>query len=160
MARVVSSKLINGFFRLNISMNYWFSFPFPFQLIIPQFDQTYLKAKGRISDCGWGGGMADQPQIGTVEEINNLFIWNNPPTPPTSPQFRSDTSFAGRCARLGLAKIQPKIQLCGGGTVGQNTAPISLKAALWPQNHPPIQGWAWNSIRCTRAINHDLFDDI
>ena len=62
--------------------------------------------------------MSDQLQIGTAVEINNLFIWNDPhghPTPPTSPQFRSDTSFAGRCARLGLAKIQPKIQLCAGG---------------------------------------------
>ena len=28
MARVVSSQLINGFYRLNISMNYWSSFPF------------------------------------------------------------------------------------------------------------------------------------
>ena len=45
MARVVSSKLINGFFRLNISMNYWFSFPFLFHLIIPRFDQTYLKSQ-------------------------------------------------------------------------------------------------------------------
>ena len=88
-----------------------------------------------------GGTQLTSPELGLCWKLIT-FSSEMTPTLPPSPQFRSDTSFAVRCARFELAKKYraPKIRPCA-GYGWPKYSPIGLEAPLWPQQHPPIQQW-------------------
>ena len=115
---------------------------FPFPLILPSIWPNLPKKQNwELVIVVEGGTQLTSPELGLCWKLIT-FSSEMTPTLPPSPQFRSDTSFAVRCARFELAKKYraPKIRPCA-GYGWPKYSPIGLEAPLWPQQHPPIQRW-------------------